>query len=402
MTPTPHRSMKSDTLSGRTDVIDLFCGAGGFTWGWEHAGFVPRLGIDSDVPAMRTHEANFPHCMSLQRDLNDFSPSDLIPLIGRRPRSLLAIVGGPPCQGWSKAGRGKLRSLSSPRLSLLQDPRNHLYKRFLEFVEFFRPPICIMENVPGMLTIEGMNVADTIRSHFAGVGYRCEIAHVNARWFGVPQDRRRLIFLGVRRDLRLRLSADQLQAHAEVFRRDVLGFRAQDTTVHQAIGDLPSIEHGAEEDPMLYGARRKVSRYVRLMRSRSNGMLTDHVGRKHNRQDLEAFASMPQGGRYYELEARFKRYRDDIFKDKYRKLQWDAPAGTVTAHFAKDCFTHIHPEQPRTVSIREAARLQSFPDDFRFFGNMGERFRQIGNAVPPLMAWGIASYVQSAIQDNAR
>ena len=137
------------------------------------------------------------------------------------------------------------------------------------------------------------------------------------------------------------------------------------------------------------------------MRERSNGMITDHVTREHNAQDLEAFETMPEGGQYHELDARFKRYRDDIFKDKYRKLRWDSPAGTVTAHFAKDCYTHIHPDQARTVSIREAARFQSFPDNFRFFGNMGDRFRQIGNAVPPLMAYGIASYVREVVRSAA-
>jgi DNA (cytosine-5)-methyltransferase 1 len=102
---------------------------------------------------------------------------------------------------------------------------------------------------------------------------------------------------------------------------------------------------------------------------------------------------MREGAKYADLPRHFKRYRDDIFKDKYRKLCWDRPAGTITAHLAKDCYTHIHPEQPRTISVREAARIQSFPDNFRFSGNLGDRFRMIGNAVPPLMAWGIADFV---------
>ena len=390
--------MSARDLSGRTDVFDLFCGAGGFTWGWERAGFSTRVAIDHDMLATRTHELNFPHAITLNRDLTKFGPKDLLRVLGRRPQSLLAIVGGPPCQGWSNAGRGKLRSLPNSNQNLLKDPRNRLYKRFLDYVRFFRPPVCVMENVPGMLSIEGSNVADVILSNFADVGYRCTFSQVNARWFGAPQDRRRLIFLGVRNDLSLSLPASGLEVFAGQFRREVLGLTAADTNVRQAIGDLPEVEHGAQEDPLIYRAPRQLSRYARLMRERSNGMLADHVTRQHNEQDLEAFASMPEGGQYHELAARFKRYRDDIFKDKYRKLRWDTPAGTVTAHLAKDCYTHIHPDQPRTVSIREAARFQSFPDDFRFFGNMGDRFRQIGNAVPPLMAYGIAEYVRAAIE----
>jgi len=394
--------MTISSLSERTDVFDLFSGPGGFTWGWQHAGFVPSVAIDNDALAMRTHELNFPHSLALHRDLTEFGPRDLLRVLGTRPRKLLAIVGGPPCQGWSKAGRGKLRSLDAAPVSLLRDPRNHLYKRFLDFADFFRPPILVMENVPGMLSIEGRNVADEVQSHFDDIGYRCTYAKVNARVFGVPQDRRRLIFLGVRRNVRLALAASDLEDFATRFKRDVLRLPRADTTVRQAIGDLPSVLHGTEEDPQIYSAPRKSSRYSQLMRERSNGMITDHVTRFHNDQDLEAFGAMPEGGLYHQLEPRLKRYRDDIFKDKYRKLRWDAPAGTVTAHFAKDCYTHIHPEQARTASIREAARFQSFPDDFRFFGNMGDRFRQIGNAVPPLMAYGIATFVRDAIRRSSR
>ena len=385
-------------LSSRSDIIELFSGAGGFTWGWYQAGFNTRAAIDFDVAATRTHELNFPHSLTLHRDISTFGPSDLTNLLGtgRRPRSLLAVVGGPPCQGWSRAGRGKLRSLDTVADSLLKDPRNGLYRRFLSYVDELRPPICVMENVPGMLSIEGVNVADSIVRHYERIGYRCTYALVNARWFGVPQDRRRLIFIGVDEALAddARLFASRLEKFAPRFRRDLLGFSDQDTSVRQAIGDLPEIPHGMREDPQVYRHPSRRSRYADLMRACSNGMLTDHVTREHNQQDLDAFAYMEEGGRYFELPDRFKRYRDDIFKDKYRKMRWSAPAGTVTAHFAKDCYTHIHPSQPRTVSIREAARLQSFPDDFRFFGNMGERFRQIGNAVPPLMAWGIAEYVR--------
>jgi DNA (cytosine-5)-methyltransferase 1 len=135
------------------------------------------------------------------------------------------------------------------------------------------------------------------------------------------------------------------------------------------------------------------------MREYSNGLVTDHICREHNEQDLEAFELMPQGGIYADLPDHLKRYRDDIFPDKYRKLKWNGVAGTITAHMAKDCYTHIHPSQPRTISIREAARLQSFPDDFRFYGNMGDRFRQIGNAVPPLMSWGIAEFVGERLEE---
>lgn len=382
-------------ISERTAVIELFSGAGGFTWGWRRAGFQTIAAIDIDAPATRTHDLNFgAETISLNRDLNTFGPSDLHELLGTRPQNLLAVTGGPPCQGWSKVGRGKMRSLEYRAASLLHDPRNELYRNFLEYINHFRPPVCVMENVPGMMSIEGQNIAEAIRLHHAEVGYECSYAVVNARWFGVPQDRKRLIFLSVRRDLRVRLDATQLEAFAASFRSRVIGVQ-EDTTVRQAIADLPEIEPGAAEDPRIYrhptGRR---SRYAELMREGCGSMVPDHICRWHNDQDIEAFRIMRQGSQYHELPKHLKRYRDDIFKDKYKRLYWDRPAWTVTAHFQKDVYTHIHPEQHRTVSVREAARLQSFPDSFRFFGNIGERFRQIGNAVPPFMSWGIAEFVR--------
>ncbi len=221
---------------------------------------------------------------------------------------------------------------------------------------------------------------------------------MNARWFGVPQDRKRLIFLAVKRGLGIHLDAAELEQYGPRFRADRLGIGSE-VTVRGAIADLPPIPHGSQEDPRVYERRSgRASRYAMLMREGSNGLVADHVTREHNEQDLEAFEYMPEGGIYADLPAHLKRYRDDIFQDKYRRLRWNAVSGTVTAHLAKDCYTHIHPGQPRTISIREAARLQSFPDDFRFYGNVGDRYRQIGNAVPPLMAWGIAEYVQQAIE----
>jgi DNA (cytosine-5)-methyltransferase 1 len=387
--------MKGSDLAHRKVVIELFAGAGGFTWGWHRAGFFTLAALDHDTVACRTHELNFGAAgtLSLNRDLARFGPDDLLVLLGARPRRLFAVVGGPPCQGWSRVGRGKIRSLEGCAASLLRDPRNHLYRRFLEYVDMLRPPLCVMENVPGMLSIEGQNVADAIVHHFAAVGYCCTYALVNARWFGVPQDRRRLIFLGVRRDVGIRLDTSELEAFARGFRRETLGLR-DETTVRHALGDLPVIPCGTLEDPQPYRrGRGPVSSYAKLMREGCAGMVADHICRTHNSQDLAAFRAMTEGMQYHELHARYKRYRDDIFKDKYKRLYWSRPAWTVTAHFEKDCYTHIHPSQPRTISVREAARIQSFPDSFRFFGNMGDRFRQIGNAVPPLMAWGIAEFV---------
>lgn len=383
------------------EVIELFAGAGGFTWGLKRSGFRPVVAVDIDTAAARTHELNFrkDQTLILNRNLEEFGPKALETLIGGRRHRLLAVTGGPPCQGWSKAGRGKLRSLRGRAHSLLDDPRNSLYRQFVAYVKHFEPPLCVMENVPGMLNLEDRNVADEVLDNFHEIGYATAHAVVNARWFGVPQDRKRLIFIGVRDDLDLELKAEQLEDFGPSFLRDVAGLPGE-TNVKRAIADLPEIPHGIREDPQPYIRRPgRISRYAELMRHGSNGLVADHICRKHNEQDLEAFRYLPQGGIYADLPDHLKRYRDDIFPDKYRKLRWKSVAGTVTAHLAKDCYTHIHPAQARTISIREAARIQSFPDDFRFYGNMGDRFRQIGNAVPPLMSWGIAEYIDQQLRE---
>lgn len=395
--------MHAEELRLADGIFDLFAGAGGFSWGWRAAGYRPIVAIDNDTAAARTYELNFAsdHTLILNRDLTDLGPARLLDALGgKQPRELFGISGGPPCQGWSKVGRGKLRSLHDRASSLLRDPRNLLYRQFVDFVRFFRPPVFVMENVPGMLNLEGRNVADEVLSNFESAGYYASYAVVNALWFGVPQDRRRLIFIGLRDDLGCGIETSELKEFGPHFRSQLLGLPGE-INLRQAIADLPEVSHGNREDPQPY--RRKPgrrSRFADLMRRRSNGVITDHVCRKHNDQDLEAFALMDQGGQYHELPSRLKRYRDDIFKDKYKKLCWTRPAWTVTAHFAKDLYTHIHPSQPRTLSIREAARVQSFPDDFRFYGNIGDRFRQIGNAVPPLMAWGIAEFIRRTLESS--
>lgn len=325
-------------------------------------------------------------------DLGKAKPKDLSETIALKPSKVTVVVGGPPCQGWSKVGRGKLRSLRMDGGNFHADPRNILYHRFIKLVAYFRPMVCVMENVPGMLSIQKTNVADIVKANFEKIGYNCEYSLVNARWFGVPQERSRLIFIATHNISPIKTKG--LEAFSNVFRREVIRM-AKHPTVYDAIYDLPKIQNGAIEDPLIYLRRvGRISRYVEIMREGTNGLVTDHVCRRQNAQDVKAFASMKEGMKYYQLDGRFKRYRDDIFKDKYKKLFGEKPAWTITAHLGKDCYTHIHPEQPRTISVREAARLQSFPDSFRFWGNLGDRFRQIGNAVPPLMAWGIAEFVR--------
>lgn len=382
-------------------VLDLFAGAGGFSLGFHWAGFRTAVAIDHSAVAVETLEGNFGEhgTKALLRDLATFTPRDLeeyLTKLGHSP-SFDVIIGGPPCQGWSSVGRGKMRSLRTPggRRQEDSDPRNELYKNFLSFVRYFKPPVAVMENVPGMLSHNGRNVATSVKESLEEVGYQVTWQLLDASDFGVPQARQRLIFVGIRKDLDLTFTFPKaLTPRGKRIYPQV--------TVREAIGDLPIIRNGSREwvrdykyDPS------KLSAFAKKMRRGADrDVVFDHVCRTQNDQDIEAFKLMREGGKYVDLPDRLKRYRDDIFKDKYKKLKWDAPSWTVTAHLSRDCYTHIHPSQARTISVREAARLQSFPDCFYFAGAMGTKFQLIGNAVPPLLAERIATAIREQVFDS--
>jgi DNA (cytosine-5)-methyltransferase 1 len=360
------------------------------------------VAIDHSAVAVETLQGNFSDhgIKALVRDLATFSPRDLqayLNRLGERP-SFDVIVGGPPCQGWSSVGRGKMRSLRTPggRRQEDSDPRNELYKNFLEYVRFFKPPVAVMENVPGMLSHNGRNVASFVAESLDAVGYEVKWELLNASEFGVPQVRERLIFVGIRKDLNLTFEFPITRTG-----RDKRMY--PEVSVREAIGDLPIIRNGSREWVRAYKHNSsKLSAFAKKMRSGADrDVIFDHVCRTQNEQDLEAFRLMREGGKYVDLPKRLKRYRDDIFKDKYKKLKWDAPSWTVTAHLSRDCYTHIHPSQARTISVREAARLQSFPDCFYFAGAMGAKFQLIGNAVPPLLAERVAAAIRQQVFERA-
>lgn len=379
-------------------VLDLFAGAGGFSLGFHWAGFRSRVAIDHNPLAIETLEANFGHHgqVALLRDLATLSPRDLRRHLRESglPDVFDVVIGGPPCQGWSKVGRGKLRSLREAEgrsSEAAADPRNELYKRFLAYVDEFRPVVAVMENVPGMLSHNHRNVADLVQASLEQCGYTVSVAVLNAADYGVPQTRERLFFVGVRRDLGITFTFPATHNGDGRPRYDRV-------TVWDAIGDLPPIANGSREWRRPYSARRKQTVFATRMRELADpATVFDHVCRTQNDQDLEAFRLLRQGGWYRDLPDRLKRYRDDIFEDKYKKLYQHRPAWCVTAHLSRDCYTHIHPTQARTISIREAARLQSFPDCFYFAGNMGDKFSLIGNAVAPLVAEQIARAIRAQV-----
>lgn len=455
-------------------LIDLFCGAGGLSLGFHAAGCQVLAGVDTDETAARTYDHNFAQLQAGTRPLvvsgdeGDLEDLDLERLVVNGHPDIL--VGGPPCQGFSLIGRAKLDSLTDEGFA--GDPRNDLYRRFLDAAELWRPAAVVMENVPGMLSVEGRNVADEAAGDLARRGYRVGYSVLNAAWYGVPQFRERLFFIGIRNDLEITPAMPSATHLAKprsgylitsqpegtlllpFMQRYEMGVNTalaahSATTVSEALDDLPPITTHLSRDtaPSRHALGRLASyrcsshsAFARIMRTWPGlptvNSLHDHVTRRTPR-DYETFRRMLPGDRYpaalaiararlreeldllaargvapapdtpkyRALERRFvPPYPEGIFVDKWRKLIPDQPAWTVPAHLSKDAYTHIHHDsaQARAISIREAARLQSFPDAFAFHGNVGDRFRQIGNAVPPLLAWAVAHTLLEMLGQRTR
>jgi DNA (cytosine-5)-methyltransferase 1 len=456
-------------VSDRLGVVDLFAGAGGFSLGFHAAGAEILASADYQERAAATFKKNF---QVLQPDspplvlggaAGNLLDLDIRELRLSRPPDIL--IGGPPCQGFSKVARGKIASLHGAghrETSYRDDPRNLLYRRFTDAVESWRPAAVVMENVPGMLSINGDNIAHVVVDDLRALGYRLGYARLNAAWYGVPQYRERLFFIGIRSDLGTpppvpavthltpALPSNYARPHSEAQRSLVFQPPRQlevpicenpveAVAVGDALGDLPTLLHHRSAksvpadfiDTTLPWASAPTAPYQRLMRSWP-GFTPDGVSGnvvRRTPRDFETFARMEHGDRYAQAvaiaEQRFREHlreradrpiaeseawhtlRDRFvppyslegFRDKWRKLDPAQPSWTVPAHLAKDTYSHIHydKEQARAISIREAARLQSFPDGFQFVGNMGDRFRQVGNAVPPLLAWAIAASLIEAL-----
>jgi DNA (cytosine-5)-methyltransferase 1 len=368
-------------------VLDLFCGAGGMSLGFEAAGCFPAAGVDQNDWAVMSHSYNFLSKGVVQNICEIPDPRAFVEELGI-PR-VDVIIGGPPCQGFALIGRGKLKSLGPEKEAYYRNVLNNLYREFIRFVTELQPLVFVMENVPALANYEDGTLVKRIKQAFPG--YDVDDRILNAEYAGVPQSRRRLFIQGCRID--------------NVRWPDVVEALHKPITVEQAIGDLPRREPGMLSDEALtYCPACEPTPYQQCMRKHMPDehahVVWDHITRQVREDDKYIFAIMPQGGKYRDLPDELKRYRNKLsgsFDDKYWRLIANEPSWTITAHIAKDAYRYIHPTQNRTLSVREFARLQSFPDRFRFCGPRTERLRQIGNAVPPLLAQSIARTIVEQI-----
>lgn len=354
--------------AGQPIAVDLFSGAGGLSAGVEAAGWAVAAAVDHDPRALETHRHNFPG-LALDLDLGEQDARDtFVKLFTDIPVDLVA--GGPPCQPFSRAGRSKIRSLVDAGVRDAADHRRELWSAFLDIAVRLRPRAILMENVPDMGLGDDFRVIRTMVDTLEETGYTTKVQLADAWRYGVPQHRKRLILLA---------------------RRDGHEFSWPDeqptiTTLRDSIGDLPTLGQTTGAREMAYVAPPEPSEFGTRMRAGATpGVLHDHMTRAVRADDLEVFQLMDSKTLYSDIPAHLRRYKADSFDDKYKRLDWDDVSRSITAHIAKDGYWYIHPGEHRTLTVREAARIQTFPDAFRFSGARSDAFRQIGNAVPPML-----------------
>ncbi|MCI7036793.1 MAG: DNA cytosine methyltransferase [Spirochaetia bacterium] len=341
------------------NCIDLFCGCGGLSLGFEKAGFNILLGIDAWEDAITTFNYNHKNSKGLCADLSTLNPKDIVSQLDGK--SVDVIIGGPPCQGFSVAGK-----------RIVDDERNKLYKNFVRFVEFFKPKAFMMENVPNILSIGNGIVRDAIVKDFSNLGYKVVYKILTASDYGVPQNRRRTFFVGFKNGNEFTFPLPTVK---------------QKVTSKEAISDLP-------DKTVLDGEKYPVtpqSNYQKLMRKNVNG-LYNHRVTVHTEQTKRIIAMVPDGGNYKDLPVELQQTRKVHIA--WTRLDSSKPSFTI------DCGHnhHFHYKYNRVPTVRESARIQSFPDNFIFLGKLGSQLRQVGNAVPPLMAEEIAKEIKNELQ----
>ncbi len=408
--------------------IEVFAGAGGLAEGLIRTGFMPVAHIEMDKYAVLTLKTRLAYYylkkngkleiyndylrghmfredfynkipeseldMVINTEIASKNIYQLFDLIKRnmerkKIKNIDILAGGPPCQAYSIIGRAR------DPYGMKNDKRNYLYRLYVEFLVEFNPSMFIFENVPGLLSAGDGRLWKDVQKYFKNAGYEVDFMLLNAHDFGVLQNRKRVIVIGWRKNLNLRYPEFEKDSNVDRFK------------VSDIFDDLPPLKPGDR----IYAGKyiKNPSRYLKLYGIRNeNDILTLHIARNHNERDrkiysfyIEKWFNEKRRPEYDELPDYLKTHKNrKVFRDRYKVVAPDLPySQTVVAHLEKDGHYFIHPDinQLRSISVREAARLQSFPDNFYFEGPMTAMFRQIGNAVPPLMGEKIARKIREII-----
>lgn len=339
-------------------IVDLFCGCGGLSLGFEKAGYDIALAIDLWNDAVNTYNHNHENSVAVCKDIHELDNEMLTKM--RLEKNIVGVIGGPPCQGYSTVGTRDVN-----------DPRNHLYLEYCRVVEQLQPKFFVIENVKGLLTLNKGMFKDDIVNRFSKLGYNVTYKLLNASDYGVPQSRQRVFFIGLKDDV------FEFPEEKE--------FKVSSS---DAISDLPSLDNlDNHQEIYSYSSDQELTEYQKLMRKNSE-MILNHNFTNHTEQTKDVISKIKDGGKISDLPEEYWGIRK--YNKAFQRMNSQLPSLTIdTGH-----RNYFHYKENRVPSVRECARIQSFPDDFVILGSKTSQYKQVGNAVPPLLAQEIALQIK--------
>lgn len=355
--------------------IDLCCGAGGLAYAFELAGFDVALGVDIDKQALLTHKRNRPQTTLVEIDIQGLDKETIKGFLPKNKRNIEGLLASPPCKGFSQSNR---------RSRTLENPLNLLYLQIMRIIKELQPKWFLIENVWGLQQVADGYVKDHIIGLGNSLGYQVVAEVLNAADFGVPQSRRRIFFVGTKHN-----------GHFVFPMPNTFPY----LSVKEAISDLPLLKNGENRCVLPYRLWGNcLTKYQTRMRGTNRkAFVSGNLVTRNNDLVLKRYKHIPPGGNWKNIPPHLMRnYRDrtNCHTGIYRRLRWDTPS-VVISNFRKNML--IHPEQDRGLSLREAARLQSFPDSFIFEGCIGSQQQQVADAVPPLLAYELAKAIKTYV-----
>ncbi len=361
-------------------VIDLFCGVGGLSYGFAHNDNFEIVAANEILPNMaKAYSLNHPTAKIYVEDIKDFGAGKVKKDLNIKATEIDIIVGGPPCQAYSTVGK-----------RLIDDPRGKLFQEYYRVLKEFNPKLFLFENVRGLLSMQGGELLKTIISLFKSLGYKVQYKLLNAADFGVPQIRERVIIIGskLKNDFQYPSQTHYgTQESPDLFRT---GLKPH-LTLEEAISDLPLIKSGEES----FGyASKPQNEFQIMMRVNAPEKLMDHNSPNNNAKLVKIMEFLPDGGTPEDLPKELR--PTSGFKNTYCRLWWNRPSTTITRNLSTPSSSRcIHPKAPRSLTTREGARIQCFPDSYQFFGSRSDRNLQIGNAVPTFLSNAVAGAILS-------